>query len=115
MKQGRTHVIAITCVSKMATRKRVVLSLDDKVKVIRLHEKGDSSRKLAAEFNVGKTQINIIAEKEKVVIEECDGGVNRRRKLVAVRKCAYVGLKAKVYEWFPTARAKNIPLTGRLL
>ena len=37
------HVTAITCVSKMATRKRVVLPLDDKVKVIRLHEKGDSS------------------------------------------------------------------------
>ena len=48
----------------MATRKRVVLTLDDKVKVIRLHEKGNSSRKLAAEFNVGKTQINnIIAGK----------------------------------------------------
>ena len=51
----------------MATRKQVVLTLDDKVKVIRLHEEGDSSRKLAAEFNVGKTQINnIITGKEKV-------------------------------------------------
>ena len=99
----------------MVTRKQVVLSLDDKVKVIRLHEKGDSSRKLVAEVNVGKTQINnIIAGKEKV-IEEWDGGVNGRRKLVAVRKCAYADLNAKVYEWFSTARAKNIPLTGRLL
>ena len=99
----------------MATRKRVVLSLNDKVKVIRLHEKGNSSRKLAAQFKAGKTQINnIIAGKEKV-IEEWDGGVNGRRKLVAVRQCAYIGLNAKVYEWFSTARAKNIPLTGRLL
>ncbi|KAI0229874.1 hypothetical protein LSAT2_019717 [Lamellibrachia satsuma] len=75
----------------------------------------DSSRKLVAEFNVRKTQINIIAGKEKVIIEECDGGVNRRRKLVAVRKCAYASLYDKVYEWFSTAPAKNIPLTGRLL
>ena len=90
------HVTAVTCVSKMVARKRVVLSLNDKVKVIRLHEKGNSSRKLAAEFNMGKTQINnIIAGKEKV-IEEWDGGVNGRRKLVTVRKCAYVGLNAKV-------------------
>ena len=36
-------------------------------------------------------------------------------KGAAVRKCAYVDLNAKVYEWFSTARAKNIPLTGRLL
>ncbi|KAI0215976.1 Tigger transposable element-derived protein 6 [Lamellibrachia satsuma] len=98
----------------MATRKRVVLSLVDKVKVIRLHKKGNSSRKLAAEFNVGKTQINIIAGKEKV-IEEWDGGVNGRRKLVAVRNCTYTDLNAKVYEWCSTARAKNIPLTGRFL
>ena len=99
----------------MATRKRVVLSFDDKIQVIRLHEKGNSSLKLAAEFNVGKMQINnIIAGKEKV-IEEWDGGVNGRRKLVAVRKCAYIGLNAKVYEWFSTARATNIPLAGRLL
>ena len=48
-------------------------------------------------------------------MEEWDGGVNGRRKLVAVRKCAYVDLNAEVYEWFPTARAKNIPLTGRSL
>ena len=48
------HVTAITCVSKMTTKKRVILSLNDKVKVIRLHKKGNSSRKLAAQFNVGE-------------------------------------------------------------
>ena len=46
----------------MATRKRVILTLDSKVKVIRQHEKGSGigSRQLAAEFGVGKTQINNI-------------------------------------------------------
>ena len=44
----------------MATRKRVILTLDTKVKVIRQHEKGIGSRQLAAEFGVGKTQINNI-------------------------------------------------------
>ena len=44
----------------MATRKRVILTLDCKVKVIRQHEKGICSRQLAAEFGVGKTQINNI-------------------------------------------------------
>ena len=64
---------------------------------------------------MGKAQINnIIAGKEKI-IEEWDGGVNERRKLLAVRKCAYVDLNAKVYAWFSTARANNIPFTVRLL
>ena len=35
----------------MATRKRVILSQDSKVKVIRQHEKGTGSRQLAAEFH----------------------------------------------------------------
>ena len=70
---------------------------------------------IAGKFNMGKTQINnMIAGKEKI-IKEWDSGVNGRRKLVAVRKCVYIDLNAKVYEWFSIARAKNIPLTGRLL
>ena len=44
----------------MATRKRVILILHSKVKVIWQHEKGIGSRQLAAEFRVGKTQINNI-------------------------------------------------------
>ena len=39
----------------MATRKRVILTLDSKVKVIRQHKKGIGSRQLAAEFGGGKT------------------------------------------------------------
>ena len=38
----------------MATRKRVILTLDTKVKVIQQHEKGIDTRQLAAEFGVGK-------------------------------------------------------------
>ena len=41
--------------------------------------------------------------------------MNGRRKLVVARKCPYVDLKAKVFDWFCSARARNIPLTGRLL
>ena len=40
------------------TKNYKTLDLEDKVKVIRLYEKtGKGSRALAAEFNVGKTQI----------------------------------------------------------
>ena len=99
----------------MATRKRVILTLDCKVKVIRQHEKGIGSRQLAAEFGVGKTQINNIVTAKADVLKLWDDGVNGRWKLVAVRKCPYVDLNAKVFDWFCSARARNIPLTGRLL
>ena len=48
------------------------------------------------------------------ILKLWDDGVNGRWKLVAVRKCPYVDLNAKVFDWFCSARARNIPLTGRL-
>ena len=53
----------------MAIRKRVILTLDSKVKVIRQHEKGIGSRQMAAEFGVGKTKINNIVTAK---AESCD-------------------------------------------
>ena len=53
----------------MATRKRVILTLDRKVKVIGQHEKSIGSRQLAAEFGVGKTQINNIVTAKAVILK----------------------------------------------
>ena len=96
----------------MATRKSDILTVDSKVKVIRQHEKGIGSRQLAAEFGVGKTQINNMVAAKADILKLWDDGVNGRRKLVAARKCPYVDLNAKVFDWFCAARARNIPLTA---
>ena len=58
----------------MATRKRFILTLDCKVKVIRKHEKGICSRQLAAEFGVGKTQINNIVTAKADILKLWEGG-----------------------------------------
>jgi transcriptional regulator len=46
----------------MANRgmKRKVLTLEERVKVIRLSEDGQSSKKIATEMGVGKTQVNLL-------------------------------------------------------
>ena len=41
-------------------KKRKVLTLEQKVKVIKLNEKGDSQRVITDSFEVGKTQIGSI-------------------------------------------------------
>ena len=74
----------------MTTRKRVILTLDSKVKVIRQHEKDIGSRQLAVDFGVGKTQINNIITAKADILKLWYDGVNGRRKLVAVRKCPYI-------------------------
>ena len=50
------------------------------------HERGIGSRQLAAEFGVGKTQINNIVTTKADILKQWDDNVNGRRKLVAVRK-----------------------------
>ena len=46
-----------------------MLTLDDKVKVTRLNEKGDISRVLATNFEVGKTQINSIIKNKAEILK----------------------------------------------
>ena len=79
--------------------------------MIRQHEKGIGSRQLAAEFRVGITQTNNIVTAKADILKLWDDGVNDRRKLVAVQKCPYADLNTKVFDWFCSARARNIPLT----
>ncbi len=73
------HCRRLLFVFTMATRKRVILTLDTKVKVIQQHEKGIEGlgpRQLAAEFGVGKTQINNIVTAKADILKLWDDGVN---------------------------------------
>ena len=46
------------------SRKRKFLTLEERIKVIERSDKGDAARRIAADLNVGKTQIqNIIKDK----------------------------------------------------
>ena len=70
------HCRRLLFVFTMATRKRVILTLDTKVKVIQQHEKGIGSRQLAAEFGVGKTKINNIVTAKADILKLWNDGVN---------------------------------------
>ena len=46
------------------SQKRKTLTLEERIKVIERSDKGDAARRIAADFNIGKTQIqNIIKDK----------------------------------------------------
>ena len=70
------HCRRLLFVFTMATRKRVILTLDTKVKVIQQHEKGIGSRQLAAEFGVGKTKINNIVTAKADILKLWNDSVN---------------------------------------
>jgi hypothetical protein len=101
----------------MATRKRKILSLEERIKVIESADKGkETARTLAERFSVGKTQIqSILRDKEKITQTWKEGLAGKDRKYVKARKCTYGDVNELVWEWFTIAQSKNIPITGRLI
>ena len=96
-------------------KKRKVLTLEQKVKVIKLNEKGDSHRVIVESFEVGKTQIGSIVKNKDEILKQWENGADGNRKIVKARRCLYPELNEKIFEWVSSARAKNIPITGRMI
>jgi hypothetical protein len=105
------------CTTTMAeSRKRKILTLEKRVDVIKRNEKGQSCRSIAAELQVGKTQIqSIIRDKDEIMKMWTTGSVNSDAKFFKVRKTTYHEIDSKLWEWFCSARSKNIPITGPLI
>ncbi|BFZ15182.1 hypothetical protein BsWGS_18221 [Bradybaena similaris] len=99
----------------MAKRTRVLLTLEERVKVIKRSKSGDSSRKLAADFKVGKTQILAILKGGNDIIRRWEDGENGDRKVSKVRKSTYEEVNSIVWDWFCNTRARNIPVTGKMI
>ena len=107
--------MALLVASNMGSRKRKILTLEDRVKVARRLTSGESARFIAASLGVGKTQIQTIAKEKDDILRRWEAGENGERKCAKSRKCVYQDLDDTVWAWFCEARARNIPLSGPLI
>lgn len=92
---------------------RSVLSLEDRVKVIKEKEKGNSERKIADMFKCGKTQINTILKSKDNILVEWEENKNRGAK--RKRQERFGDVNDLLFEWFRAARAKLLPISGPIL
>ena len=70
----------------MACRKRKMLNLEQRIDVIKQHDKGVSYRALAQTLNVGKTQIQKIISDRAQIMKMWESGVSCESKVMKVRK-----------------------------
>ena len=98
----------------MASRKRKALTLEERIKVIEQHKKGDKVSVLCQSFGVGETQIRAILSAKENVIQKWESGDNGERKY-SKRKCVHADIDDAVFKWFCDMRSRNIPLTGKLI
>lgn len=64
---------------------------------------------------MGKTQIQRIIKDQEAIIKRWESAENGKRKLAKVRHTSTMVIDEKVWDRFCTARARNIPVTGKLI
>ena len=101
--------------SSTPIRKRKVLTLADRVNVIKRREKGEKAEVIAKSLEVGVTQIRSIIADKASILQRWENGEPADRKLSKVRKCTYQAVNDKVYEFFLQCRKQNVPVSGVLL
>ena len=99
----------------MNSRKRKVLSLRKRVVVLSKIDYGKSCRSVAGEIGVGKTPIQGIVWDGEDILKRWEAGEHSEKKYTKVRRTGYENLDKVVWEWFTRARAKNIPVSGKLI
>ena len=102
---------------KMATRKRRVITLDQKLKIIDDLRKGRSQQLVSDTYGVPKSTIDDIwKERDKVenYVSTSDCPSVAKKKCI-IRKAKFEELKKACFMWFMQQRSKGAPVSGPLL
>ena len=99
-----------------AKRKRVVLTLKDKIKIYEQYGKAASADQLASEYNIGKYSVyDIVRQKDR--FKKYDGvldkGLSKSRK--TMKTAVNLGLDKALNLWFSQKRSQGLSISGPLL
>ena len=95
---------------------RKTLTLEDRVNVIELKDKGETALAISKKLDCGKTQIqNIIRDKDSIMALWRSGDGRPTQKTVKIRKITYPEVDKLVWDWYCLARSKNISVSGRMI
>lgn len=98
-------------------RKRVVLSLADKLKILEQSDKGVTGKQLAEMYGVGQATISDIKKNKATllnfvsVLENEDGSSSRK----SMKTATNVDLENAVFKWFLQQRSLGNPISGPIL
>jgi len=95
-------------------RKRVVLTIKQKLQLIEEFEKGESATKLAEKYGIGVQTVRDINKNKRKLEEfarDCDSGVGPSKRK-SMKMSSYEGLDLALLQWFNQKRAEGIPVSG---
>lgn len=94
--------------------KRKFLTLEERMKVIKMSESGRSQRAIADEMNVGKTQIQCILKRKRELVDDFEQNGNCDSKRPR-RVSTYEDVNDLCLKWFQDATGRMISVSGPLL
>ena len=95
--------------------KRKILTLEQKVSVLKELESGLSCRAVSVKYGCGKTQIASIKTAKLEIMKQLECGARGEQKYLKRRKATYEEFNNLVWDWFCAARSKDLPVSGRLI
>ncbi|XP_070503737.1 jerky protein homolog-like [Chironomus tepperi] len=101
-----------------SAKKRVSLTIEKKIEIINRHEKGETQRSLAQEFNVGRTTICDILKRKykffKFMSMNADKTENLKRRRT-LRRTVHKELENKLLEWYNEIRERGSFVSGPMI
>ena len=98
-------------------RKRVSLTIFQKVEILKKLQHGSSVKMIQEEYNVGKSTIyDLRSDKEKILqyTAECESA-NLMKNRKTMKPAKFDELDRVLYEWFKIRRSEGIPISGFIL
>ena len=94
----------------MSKRKRVELSLSEKIDLIK-NSDGRSCRQLADQYGIGRTQVSTILRRKDELMTAFEENAPAAKKRIST-PCQYSDIDQLTWEWLKHARALKIPVSG---
>ena len=99
-----------SCLSLKMSRKRKVLTLEERVTVVKEPNSVKSCCSIASELDVGETQIHGIVKEKDEIMKCWESGSKADVKYSKPRTAGYKDIDEVMWERSTKARAKNIPV-----
>ena len=97
------------------SKKCQVLTVAEKVDVIKTVQNGCSHRQVALDLDRGRTQINNIIKNKNAIMEAFESGVNCKNKYLAPRYLPNADIDERTWAYFCEMLSKCTPVSGPML
>ena len=103
--------------TKARSKKRVILTIPQKIEILKLLDEGATAKYVANLYNIGNRTVYDIRDNRQKLLQyylnaDCSKGIANRKRM---REALLADLDAILYEWFRQRRSENIPITRLIL